>query len=116
MAEIAAAGGLISGDGLRPSAKGAKVRGAVKSRTVIDGPFTEAKEIVAGISVFSAASKQQAIEWSRCCLVIHCEGVGVSEGQIEVRPIYELSDFPASPNERQGGWHEQEQAFRDGSG
>ena len=64
----------------------------------------------------SCAFGQQAIEWSRCCLVIHCEGVGVSEGQIEVRPIYELSDFPASPNERQGGWHEQEQAFRDGSG
>jgi hypothetical protein len=116
MTEIAAQGALVAGDGLQPSSKGAKVRFSGKSRTVIDGPFTEAKEIIAGISVFRAATKEEAIEWSRRCLAIHCEGVGVSEGQIEVRPIYELEDFPVNENEKAGEWRDQERAFRESNG
>jgi hypothetical protein len=112
MGEIAAQGALIGGDGLKPSSKGAKILFNGKNRRVVDGPFAEAKELIAGVSTVRATSKEEALEWARRMLVIHCEGVGVSEGQVEVRPIMESSDFPVDPNEKPGGWRDQEDAFR----
>ncbi|MBL8742400.1 MAG: hypothetical protein JNK04_14930 [Myxococcales bacterium] len=116
MGEIASQGALLSGDGLKPSSKGAKIVFNGKDRRVVDGPFTETKEIIAGISVVRATSKEEAVEWARRMLVIHCEGVGVKEGQVEVRQIMETSDFPVDPNEKAGGWRDQENAFRERTG
>jgi hypothetical protein len=116
MGEIASQGSLVSGDGLKPSSKGAKLQFSGTSRRVVDGPFTETKEIVAGISVVRATSKEEALDWARRMLVIHCEGVGVAEGQVEVRPIFETEDFPVDASEQPGGWRDQEIAFRERSG
>ncbi len=116
MGEIAAQGALVSGDGLKPSSNGAKIHFSGATRRVVDGPFSEAKELIAGVSLVRASSKQEAVEWARRMLVIHCEGVGVAKGQVEVRPVFETEDFPVDPSEKPGGWREQEIAFREGSG
>jgi hypothetical protein len=114
--EMASAGVLLSGDGLKPSSKGARVRFSGAKRTVTDGPFTEAKELIAGFSIVQVNSKQEAIEWARRMLVIHVEGTQVGEGTVEVRQLFEIEDFPVDPAEKFGGWRDQELAFRDRSG
>jgi hypothetical protein len=84
--ELVKAGVMLAGDGLHPTSKGAKVRFEGKERTVIDGPFTEAKEIVAGYWIWECASRDEAVEW----LTRAPFDGGV---EIELRQIFEMEDF-----------------------
>jgi hypothetical protein len=86
--ELVKAGVMLAGDGLHPTSKGAKVRFSGSGRTVIDGPFTEAKEIVAGYWVWECASREEAIEWLK-----RAPFDGGTE--IELRPVFEAEDFGA---------------------
>ena len=88
------AGVMLDANGLQSSTKGARVEFAGTKRTVIDGPFTEAKELVAGYWIWQCKSLQEAIEWAKRCPNPHDEG-----GQIEIRQIFEMSDFPVVPDE-----------------
>jgi hypothetical protein len=84
--ELVKAGVMLAGDGLHPTSKGARVRFEGGDSTVIDGPFTEAKEIVAGYWIWECASRDEAIEWLRRAPF----GAGT---EIELRQIFELDDF-----------------------
>ena len=97
--ELVKAGVLLSMEGLHPSTKGARVKFSGAKRTVIDGPFTEAKELIAGFWLIQVKSKEEAIEWaSRCPDVL---GPGET-AQIEIRQVFEMSDFPAELQEAAG--------------
>ena len=85
---LAKAGVLLAGDGLHPSSKGARVRFSGKQRTVVDGPFTETKELVAGYSIIQVKSRAEAIEW-----VKRCPNPMPGESEIEIRQVFEASDF-----------------------
>jgi hypothetical protein len=84
--ELVKAGVMLAGEGLRPTSKGARVRFDGRERTVIDGPFTEAKELVAGFWIWECASREEAIEWLK-----RAPFDGGTE--IELRPIFEADDF-----------------------
>ena len=86
--ELAKAGILLSGDGLKPSSHGVRVRFSGEARTVIDGPFTETKELVAGYWIWNVNSLEEAIEWVR-----RCPNPMLSESEIEIRPFYGMEDF-----------------------
>jgi hypothetical protein len=93
--ELARAGVLLDASGLKPTAEGWRVRYDGRGqRTVIDGPFTEAKELVAGYTLIEVKSREEALEWSRRFPNPAVDG-GACE--IEVRPLYELEDFAGSP-------------------
>jgi hypothetical protein len=86
--ELVKAGVMLAGDGLHPSKKGARVRFSGKNRLVIDGPFTETKELIAGYWLWKVASLQEAIDWVKRCPIPHDE-----ECEIEIRPVFDASDF-----------------------
>ena len=86
--ELVKAGVLLAGEGLHPSSQGARVRFSGKKRTVIDGPFSETKELVAGFWIFQVKSLEEAIEW-----VKRCPNPMESDSDIEIRPIFEAEDF-----------------------
>ena len=86
--QLVKAGVLLAGDGLAPSSKGARVRFSGDKRTVIDGPFTEAKELIAGFWILQLKSLDEAIEW-----VKRCPNPMEGEAEIEIRPLFEASDF-----------------------
>ena len=86
--ELVKAGVMLAGEGLQASAKGARVRYDGSKRTVIDGPFTEAKELIAGFWLIQAKSKAEAIEWAK--------RVPFTEGEVEIRQVFELDDFGQS--------------------
>jgi hypothetical protein len=86
--ELAKAGVLQAADGLHPSSKGARVRFSGKDRKVIDGPFAETKELVAGFWIWQCASMEEAIEW-----VKRCPNPMPGDSEIEIRRIYEAADF-----------------------
>jgi hypothetical protein len=86
--ELVAAGVCVGGEGLHPSSNGARVLFKGKTRTVVDGPFAEAKELVAGFWIFDVPSKQAAIDWVRRCPNPH-EG----DCEIEIRQIFSEADF-----------------------
>ena len=86
--QLVKAGVLLAGEGLHPSSKGVRVRFSGKNRTVIDGPFTETKELVAGFWLMQVRSKEEIIEWVRRCPNPH-EG----ESEIEIRQVFEAEDF-----------------------
>jgi hypothetical protein len=90
--ELVRAGVMLSGDGLQPTSKGALVSFRNGKPTVIDGPFAEAKELVAGYSIFEVASREEAIEWIKRWPVSDADG----NVQIEIRQLYEIEDFGAS--------------------
>jgi hypothetical protein len=115
MGEMQAQGLLISGEGLRASKHGAKVRLKNKKLTVLDGPFTESKELIAGFSMFRAKTKAEAIEWARRCLQIHMEGTGIDTGEIEVRQVFEVEEIPETAEEAAGTseWRERDQRMRE---
>jgi hypothetical protein len=98
--ELVKAGVLLSGEGLQPSSKGARVKFSGEKRTVIDGPFPEAKDLVAGFWMFQVESKEEAIEW-----VKRCPNPTGTEAAIEIRQVFEASDFgPAlTPELREQG-------------
>ncbi|MGC3974778.1 MAG: YciI family protein [Nitrospira sp.] len=88
--ELVRAGVMLAGDGLHPSAKGARVRFSGTRRTVIDGPFAETKELIAGYWVWQCRSKDEAIEW-----VKRCPNPMPGESEIEIRQVFEAEDFGA---------------------
>ncbi len=88
--ELANAGILLAGEGLAPSSKGARVRFSGKKRTVIDGPFTETKELIAGFWLWQVKSLDEAIEWLKRCPNPHNE-----DTEVEIRQVFEAEDFGA---------------------
>jgi hypothetical protein len=102
--ELVNAGALLGCERLQPSSKGARVRYANGKFTITDGPFAETKELVAGVCLIQAKSKDEAIEWAR--------RIPFQEGEIEVRPLFELTDFPIDDAEKPDGWREKEEQVR----
>ena len=88
--ELVTAGVMLAGEGLQPSSKGARVRFSGSTRTVIDGPFAETKELIAGFWVWQVKSKAEAIEW-----VKRCPNPMKGESEIEIRQVFEAEDFGA---------------------
>ena len=88
--ELMKAGVLLAGEGLQPSSKGARVRFSGTKRTVIDGPFSETKELIAGFWLLQVRSKEEAIEWIK-----RSPAPFEGECEIEIRQVFEASDFPA---------------------
>ena len=86
--ELVQAGVMLAGEGLHPSAKGARVAFSGKNRTVVDGPFSETKELVAGFWMWKCASLQEAIEW-----VKRCPNPMLTDSEIEIRQVFEAEDF-----------------------
>ena len=88
--ELVKAGVMLAGEGLQPSSKGARVRFSGTKRTVIDGPFAETKELIAGFWLWQVKSKEEAIEWvKRCPNPFH------GDSEIEIRQVFEAEDFGA---------------------
>jgi hypothetical protein len=88
--ELARAGVLLAGEGLQPSSKGARVKFSGEKRTVVDGPFAEAKELIAGFWLWQVKSKEEAIEW-----VKRCPNPMPGDSEIEIRQVFEADDFGA---------------------
>jgi len=88
--ELVKAGMMLAGEGLHPSAKGKRVRFSGKQRTVIDGPFAETKELIAGFWLWQVKSMDEAVEWVR-----RCPNPMEGESEIEIRPVFEAEDFGA---------------------
>lgn len=89
--ELVNAGVLLAGEGLQPSAKGARIRYEGSRRTVIDGPFPETRELVAGFWLIQVKSKEEAIEWMK-----RCPNPSDGPSEIEIRQVFELEDFGAA--------------------
>jgi hypothetical protein len=89
--ELVKAGIMLAGEGLHPSSKGARVKFAGDKRTVTDGPFTEAKELIAGFWLWQVKSKEEAIEWVKRCP----NPMPGTESEIEIRQVFEAEDFGA---------------------
>ena len=89
--ELVKAGVMLAGEGLQSSSKGARVRFSGTKRTVIDGPFAETKELIAGFWLFQVKSKEEAIEW-----VKRCPNPMPGDSEIEIRQVFEMEDFAAS--------------------
>jgi hypothetical protein len=89
--ELVKAGVLLAGEGLHPSSKGKRVKFSGDERTVIDGPFAETKELVAGFWLFQVKSMEEAVEW-----VKRCPNPSEGESEIEIRPVFEAEDFGAA--------------------
>ena len=102
--ELVKAGVLLAGEGLHPSSKGARVRFSGQRRSVVDGPFPEAKQLIGGFWLIQVKSKEEAIEW-----VKRCPNPTGGEAEIEIRQVFEAEDFGAelTPELR-----EQEQRLR----
>jgi hypothetical protein len=90
--ELVKAGVILAGEGLKASSFGARVKFSGSSRSVIDGPFAETKELVAGFWLWQVRSMAEAIEWVRRCPNPH-----PGESEIEIRPVFEMADFGAAP-------------------
>jgi hypothetical protein len=86
--QLVKAGVMLEGEGLHPSSKGAKVRFSGDKRTVIDGPFSETKELIAGYWLWQVKSKEEAIEW-----VKRCPNPTGAESEIEIRQVFDAADF-----------------------
>jgi hypothetical protein len=88
--ELSKAGLILAGEGLHPSSKGKRVRMSGTSRTVVDGPFAETKELIAGFWIWKVGSMEEAIEWAKRCPNPH-----VGDSELEIRQIFEAEDFGA---------------------
>jgi hypothetical protein len=89
--ELVKAGIMLAADGLHPSAKGKRIKFSGSSREVVDGPFTETKELIAGYWIWQVRSIEEAVEWARRCPDPHPG----EDAELEIRPIFEPSDFRA---------------------
>lgn len=87
--ELVKAGIMLSGDGLQPSAQGKRIRFTGSDRLVVDGPFTETKELIAGFWMWQVRSMEEAVEWARRCP----SPMPGEESELEIRPVYEAEDF-----------------------
>jgi hypothetical protein len=86
--ELVKAGIMLAGEGLKPSSKGKRVRFSGSKRTVIDGPFAETKELIAGYWIWQVRSMEEAVEWLK-----RCPNPMPGESDVEIRPVYEAADF-----------------------
>src|ERR1043166_6092614 len=87
--ELVKAGIMLAGDGLHPSSKGKRIKCSGAKRTVVDGPFTEMKELIAGFWIWQVRSMEEAVAWGRRCP----DPSPGEEGELEIRPIFEAEDF-----------------------
>src|SRR5689334_1557580 len=87
--ELVKAGIMLAGEGLHPSSKGKRIRFSGSKRTVVDGPFTETKELVAGFWLWQVRSIEEAVEWARRCP----DPMPGEDGELEIRPVFEADDF-----------------------
>ena len=94
--EMSKAGVLLTAEGLHPTSKGTRVRDSGGKRVVTDGPFIEAKEVIAGFWIIQVKSKEEAIEWASRCPLPEC-------GVIEIRQVFENSDFPPELQKKASG-------------
>ncbi|MFO0775729.1 MAG: YciI family protein [Nitrospiraceae bacterium] len=88
--ELVKAGVMLAGEGLQPSSKGARVKFSETKRTVVDGPFAETKELIAGYWLWQCKSKEEAIAWAKRCPNPAGDG---KEGELEIRQVFEADDF-----------------------
>jgi hypothetical protein len=102
--ELVKAGARLESGRLQPSSEGVRVRYANGKFVMTDGPFAESKELIAGFCLIQVKSKEEAIEWAK--------RVPFQEGEIELRPLYELFDFPVDAAEKPDGWREKEEQLR----
>jgi hypothetical protein len=86
--QLVKAGIMLAGDGLQPSSKGKRMRFARDKRSVIDGPFTETKELIAGFWIWQVRSMEEAVEWLK-----RCPNPMPGESEVEIRPVFEAADF-----------------------
>ena len=100
--ELVRAGVMLAGEGLQPSSKGARVRFAGSERTVVDGPFAETKELVAGFWLIQARSREEAVEWVK--------RAPFRDGEVEIRQVFETEDF--APSDPTGELREAEERLR----
>jgi hypothetical protein len=89
--ELVKAGIMLAGDGLHPSVKGKRIKFSGSKRSVVDGPFAETKELIAGYWIWQVRSMDEAVEWARRCP----EPMPGEEAELELRPVFEASDFGA---------------------
>lgn len=87
--ELVKAGIMLAGDGLKPTSNAKRIRFSGKTRTVVDGPFAEVKELVAGFWIWQVKSIEEAVEWARRCP----DPMPGEEAELEIRPVYEFDDF-----------------------
>lgn len=87
--ELVKAGVMLAGEGLHPSAKGKRIQFSGSKRTVVDGPFSETKELIAGFWLWQVKSMEEAMEWARRCP----HPMPGEEGELEIRPVFEAEDF-----------------------
>ena len=95
-------GVILSGEGLQPSSQGFRVRYSGSKRTVIDGPFVETKELIAGYTIIQVKSRDEAIEWTKRFVQVDAPGRYGAQSECEIRQIFELEDFPVDPAEKPG--------------
>jgi len=88
--ELVKAGVMLAGEGLQPSSKGARIKFSGTKRSVIDGPFAETKELIAGFWLWQCRSREEAIEWAK-----RCPNPTGEEGELEIRQVFEADDFGA---------------------
>jgi hypothetical protein len=86
--ELVKAGIMLAGEGLKPSSKGKRIRFSGSKRTVVDGPFAETKELIAGYWIWQVRSMEEAVEWLK-----RCPNPMPSDSEVEIRPVYEAADF-----------------------
>ena len=87
--ELVKAGVMLAGEGLHPSSKGKRIRFSGSKRTVVDGPFSETKELIAGFWLWQVRSMEEAMEWARRCP----EPMPGEDAELEIRPVFEAEDF-----------------------
>ena len=104
--ELVKAGVMLAGEGLRPSSQGKRVRFSGDKRTVVDGPFAETKELIAGFWLWQVRSMDEALEW-----VKRCPNPAAGESEIEIRQVFETEDF--APSDPTGELRAAEQRLRD---
>lgn len=104
--EMVKAGVMLAGEGLQASSKGARIRFSKGTApAIVDGPFAATKELIAGYWLIRVGSREEAIEWAK--------RVPFQDGEVELRQVFELEDFPVDPAEQSGGWRDQERRFRE---
>jgi hypothetical protein len=97
--ELVKSGVMLAAEGLYPTSKGVRVKFSGGKPTVIDGPFTESKELIAGFWLWQVKSMEEAVEWVKRCP----SPAGAQEGEIEIRPVFETPDFVAEVKEHEAG-------------
>ena len=88
--ELVKAGVMLAGEGLQPSSRGVRIKFSGEKRSVVDGPFAESKELIAGFWLWQCRSKEEAIEWAK-----RCPNPTGAEGELEIRQVFEAEDFGA---------------------